>query len=311
MKSLAVLNECSFSESQIKLLQSKFSDAVFYTDTSSESQATKRIGQRNIIIMDQFMFTFSEELLKKCTGLELVVVNTTAYDAIDTELLEKYHIKFANLDEYATQDVAETALSMALSLNNRTQTAQELVIKEGVTDLYPGNKFIPTILRSSLVNQTVGIIGLGKIGQRCAKLFSSLGAKVIGYNRTNKVIQGIRLFPLKTLCKQADIIIICLSYTPGENDEIIDRELLSIMKNKSILISISHPNLIDIDYLIEINQKFAGIGLDYLVTNKVIKLVESRHRNLILTPHLGSQSYQSVKNMTELLIKNVLNFAYD
>ena len=308
MKSLAVLNECSFSAVQIAYLKSWFKDAVFYTDTSSETQAIKRIGSRNIVIMDQFMFTFTEKLLEKCPSLELVVVNTTAYDNIDTDLLKKHNVKLANLGEYATQDVAETALAMTLSLNNRLQISQNLVTKKGVTDLYPGNEFIPSILRNSLVNQTVGIIGLGKIGTRCAKLFCSLGVRVIGYNRTGKSVDGVFLTPLDILCKEADIIIVCLAYTKGANDKIISKELISQMKEGMILISVSHPNLVDLDYLIKNYLKFGGIGFDYLVTDKVKRLAKLKDSNIIITPHLGSQSVQAINNMTDSLIKTVIRY---
>lgn len=308
MKSLAVLNECSFSNSQIKYLKSKFPDSVFYTDTTSEEQAIKRIGQKNIVIMDQFMFTFTEKLLQSCKALELIVVNTTAHDMIDTALLEKYKVKLANLGEYATQDVAETALSMVLSLNNRTQIAQKIVTKNDVIDLYPGNNFIQSLIRYSLRNQTIGIIGLGKIGQACAKMCSALGMRVFGYNRTEKRIEGIFLSPLKTLCQEADIIIIALTYKKGENDGIVSKELLTAMKNGAIIVSIAHPNLIDMDYLVKIASKFGGIGFDYLVTEKVKKLMRKRKENIIITPHLGSQSIEAINKMTESLIAIVINF---
>jgi len=309
MKSLAVLNECSFSAKQVAYLKNWFKDAVFYTDTSSEDQAIERIGSRSIIIMDQFMFTFKEKLLQSCKDLELIVLNTTAYDAIDTNLLKQYNVQLANLGEYSTRDVAETVLSMVMSLNNRTQLAQKIVIEDNVSDLYPGHRFIPSIKRHSLKNQTAGIIGLGKIGQTCAKLCLALDMKVFGYNRTEKRVEGVFLSPLKTLCEEADIIVIALSYQKGENENIINQELLKSMKKGAILVSIAHPNLIDMDSLIKISSKFGGVGFDYLVTEKVRELMKIRTDNIIITPHLGSQSIESVNKMTNSLIDVITKFA--
>ena len=291
MKSLAVLNECMFSDKQREFLESKFSDAVFYTDTTSETLAIKRIGQRNIVIMDQFVFSFSEKLLKACKNLGLVIVNTTAYDAIDINLLNKYGVKLANLQEYATQDVAEVALSMIFALNNHTKTAQMIVTKDNVTDIWPGHPIIPFIKRRQLVKQIIGIVGLGKIGQRCAQMCHAFGMKVLGFNRSRKYISGVDIVPLERLFKEADVILITLSYQKQVMDKFISRNLLSLAKQDALLISTSHPNLIDMSYLIQNPNKFRGIGFDYLVTDSVRQLMKVRKDNIIITPHLGFSKF--------------------
>lgn len=308
MKSIAILNECGFSETQIQQLKDKFTDSVFFTDTSSEAQAINRIGHRNIVIMDQFMFSFSEDLLKKCTGVELIILNTTTYETINTELLKKYNIRLENLKAYATLDVAEIALSMILALNNRTQIAQKLVLEKKINDFYPNHPLLKSVLRKQLSRQTIGIIGLGKIGQLCAKLCKPLSSKVIGFNRTPRPNSPVPTTSLKTLCKISDIILITLAYKKGEMDHFIDTKLLSSIKDDAIIVSISHPNLIDINYLIEHPKKFSGIGFDYLVTEGIRGLLQTKRDNLIITPHLGSQSQEAIEKMTQGLIEIAMRY---
>ncbi len=319
-KSLIVLNECMFSDKQIEYLKNKFSDTVFYTDTNSEKLAIQRIGQKNIVIMDQFFFTFSEKLLKACKKIELIIVNTTAYDGIDIKLLNKYGIKLANLRDYATEDVAEVALAMIFALNNRTEIGQKIVTgsdigfhsyryKEMVSDIWPGHPILPFIKRRQLKNQVVGVIGLGNIGQRCSEMCLSLDMKVLGFNRTRKYIRGVDIVSLRRLFKESDIIIIALSYQKKEMDGIISSDLLDLAKQDALLISITHPNLIDISYLITHPTKFRGIGFDYFVTNSVRKLMKIRKNNIIITPHLGSQSIEAAENMTKTMIEAVISFS--
>lgn len=309
MKSLAILNECTFSPVQIKYLKSKFSNVVIFKDTNSEKLAIERIGQRNIIIMDQFLFSFSEKLLKQCKKLELIIVNTTAYDNLDISLLNKYGVKLANLRDYATEDVAETALSMMFTLNNHTEAARNAVTAENVNDIYPNHPLLPHIKRRQLKNQTVGIVGLGNIGQCCASMCHALGMKVLGFNRTRKYIPWVINTPLRNLMQNSDIILITLSYEKKAMDKIITSELLSLAKNDALLISIAHPNLIDLNYLTYNPTKFRGIGLDYLVTKPVRKLMEVRKNNIIVTPHLGSQSVEAIRNMTEAMIEAATSFS--
>lgn len=309
MKSLVVLNECGLTDIHKEYLRKRFPDSAFYCDTSSESEAIERIGLRNIVIMDQFMFQLTEKLLKNCPNIELIILNTTAYDNINLSLLNKYNIKLANLAEYATEDVAEVAISMMFSLNNFLQKAQEIVLKDDVFDIYPGHKILSEIKRQQLSKQTIGIIGLGKIGQSIAQKCVRLGLKVLGYSRNPKDLSEIKQASLKEVCRKSDIIFIALSYKKIVMDQFIDKNLLSSMKKGAILISISHPNLIDLNYLIKSHKKFKGIGIDYSITPQVLELLKIRQDNIIITPHLGAQSIQAYDRMVKTLMVTALEYA--
>lgn len=294
MRKLIVLNECGFSTEQQIRLRHKFNTVDFYPNTNSEDQAIERISDAKIIIMDQFMFNFGEKLLKACPNLKTIIVNTTAFDKIDTELLKKYGVALKNIPTYATEDVIETALSMIFQLNQRTRAAQELVNK-GVNDLYPGHPNEKRVLRLRLKDQFAVVVGWGKIGRRLGKALHLLGVKVKGLGRKD--------IGLLDLVKQADLVIIAMAYQPGSNDKIISAKVLESMKPDAILVSIAPSELIDIDWLIAHSDKFAGIGFDYLVTDKIRKLLKVRKHNIIITPHLGSQSKEALENMTESLIR--------
>ncbi len=318
-KSLVILNDCMFTASQISLLKKRFIDVAVYKDTSSEDVAIKRIENRNIVIMDQFMFTLSEKLLKACKKLELLIVNTTAYDKIDINLLNKYHVKLAHLRDYATHDVAEVGIGMVMALNNRIETARKIVkgqdigfkeytLRESINDICPGHPVIPYLIRKPLSHQTIGIIGLGNIGQRSAELAQGLGMKVLGFNRTRKYVPGVELVPLSKLLSQSDIIYISLSYDKHTMRHFLNANHLRLIKNNALLVSVSHPDLIDMEYVIKNDKRFGGIGLDYLVTEDVLRLLNVRKSNIIITPHLGSQSIEAYSNLTETIIEAAISY---
>ncbi|OGE41193.1 hypothetical protein A3D25_01515 [Candidatus Daviesbacteria bacterium RIFCSPHIGHO2_02_FULL_43_12] len=298
-----------FSREQIEFLRKHFFRTEFYNDTYSPALAAKRIKNHNVVIMDQFLLTLDESVFKQCRGIELVIVNTTAYDNLDINLLQKYKVKLSHLKEYATNDVAEVGFGMMLALNNRIEYAKRIVSEQGVTDLFPGHPAIDRLKRKSLRGQTVGIVGLGKIGSRFADMCLTFGIKVIAYSRSSKIIKGIKLVSIKKLFKSSDIFFISQVYKKPEMDRFISAELLNLAKEKAILISICHPNLIDFDFLIKNHRKFSGIGLDYLVTSEVLKLSKVRNENIIITPHLGSQSEEAIFNMTDSLISLAVDFA--
>lgn len=319
--SVAVLNNCLFSDSQKKLLKKRFNKVKFYSNTTSEAAAIKHIDSANIVMMDQFIVSITENILKNCKNLEFIILNTTAYDNLNPKLLEKYGVKFVHLKEYATGDVAEVAISMMLELNTRMKLAQDIVIAKSlripdyqpelVSDIWPGHPISEYIIRQPLKDQTVGIIGFGRIGSRCAEMCRKLGMKCIAYNRTKKTLPGIDFMSLKDLFRKSDIILITMSYNKHENQGIINKVLIDLAKSSSILISVSHPDLIDLNHLVLRQDKIRGVGLDYLVTPKVRKLIKAWRKKfcLIVTPHLGSQSTQSISNMTSSMIESAIKYA--
>jgi lactate dehydrogenase-like 2-hydroxyacid dehydrogenase len=89
----------------------------------------------------------------------------------------------------------------------------------------------------------------------------------------------------------------------------ISKKLLDLANKDSILVSISHPDLIDQKYLRKIQSKFKGIGFDYFITDDVKKLRKLRTKNTIITPHLGSQSTRAYQNMIGTILEAAMDFS--
>lgn len=291
---LVMLNECGFSEGQKAIINAINNSVRWFVDTFSEDQAISRIGDADTIIMDQFMFTFGEKLLKACPNLKKVIVNTTAFDKIPVNLLKKYDVELKNLPAYATEDVVETALSMIFQLNQRTSHAQYFVTT-GERDIVPNSYQAELVMRRRLTSQEVTILGMGSIGSGIFRDLNKLGVNTYPFSRKSPL-------SLKDAVVKADIVVMAMSYQPGVNDKILSGEILSAMKDDAIIVSIAPSELIDIDWLIAHPEKFSGIGFDYLVTDKVRDYLSVRKGGIIITPHLGSQSREALYNMTEGLI---------
>lgn len=308
------------SDQQKKLLTSKFEESYFYTDTLNETLAIKRAKNCNIIVMDQFMWAISENFFIKCKKLELIVLNTTAYDRIPLDLLKKYKVRLVNLKSYATHDVADLAISMMMSLNSNLDTARSSALhvnfktstysqNELTRDIWPGHTIIPSLERIPLNRQVAGVIGLGKIGKEIAGRCRSLGIKVIGYNRTSTNVPGVKLMSLKDVMSESDIIFIALKYEPNSMKGIISDKLLKSAKKNAILISIATSELTNISYLLKNPDKFKGIGFDCYVTDELIMLAKKKKENVIITPHLGHQSQAAYANLTNSIVATAIKFA--
>lgn len=321
MKSLAALTNMGFSPKQKEDLGRAFSEVSFYDDTTDEESAIQRAREAHVVIFDYLVLNLGKKFLESCRSLELIIIDATTTGNIPFDLLREHNVKLSNLADFATRDVAEIGVNMVMSLNNKIEMAQRIV--EGVPyeqdgyvhiqpvyDISPGHPVTPFVIRHQLKKQTVGIVGLGSIGLEAAGMFAGLGMRVIAYNRSKRSVRGIEMVPLRRLFQESDVIFISLKYDSGvAMNGLVAADLLELAKEDSILVSIAHPNLLDMDYLIKNHAKFRGIGIDFAVTADVRRLLDSRKHNIIVTPFLGSQSVEAYDNMTEALVETAIRFA--
>jgi phosphoglycerate dehydrogenase-like enzyme len=174
-------------------------------------------------------------------------------------------------------------------------------------------RFLPTVLRG----KTVGIIGLGNIGQEVARLSKAFGMRVIATRRSVKMTGRARyvdrLLPAKqlpSLLAESDFAVISVPYTP-ETHHLIGEKELAMMKPTAYLINIARGSIIDEEALIRAldEKQIAGAGLD--VTAREPLPAESRlwdFDNVILSPHVAGGMEEYVTRATELFCENLRRY---
>lgn len=210
----------------------------------------------------------NKEIIDSCKNLKYIVSMSTGIDHIDYDYCCKRNIKVLNLTRYGAITVAEYQFALLLNLTRKINITQNSVKEKGLvrnglegTDLY---------------NKTIGIIGYGNIGKYVAKIANSFGMNVIVNTRTvDKKLEkqdNITYVSLKDLCKISNIISINVPLTK-ETYHLINRDLLSIMKNEIIIINTSRGKVIDTDDLIEYleKRKMMLAALDVIEGEKYLK----------------------------------------
>lgn len=174
-------------------------------------------------------------------------------------------------------------------------------------------RFLPTVLRG----KTVGIIGLGHIGQEVARLSEAFGMKVIATRRSIKTTGRSRyvdsLLPAKklpSLLAESDFVVISVPHTP-ETHHLIGEKELRMMKSTAYLINIARGGIIDEEALIRAldEERIAGAGLD--VTAREPLPTESRlwdFDNVILSPHVAGGMEEYVTRATGLFCENLKRY---
>lgn len=259
-----------------------------------------------------------KEVLEKLhdLGVKYLASRSAGYNNIDVETAKTLGIRISNAT-YSPNCVADFAVMLALMVNRR---AIEVIKRNNAHDYS-----LPGLMGQELRNQTVGVIGTGRIGQAAIKNFSGFGCKILGYDMypNDEMKQYIDYVDLDTLLEQSDIITL---HTPlfESNYHLINKESISKMKNGVKIINTARGELIHTEDLIDglKSGKIAGAGLDVLeselgifhsdcrltgINNDSLAILKQL-KNVIVTNHVAFYTDQAVLDMVECGLKSLYNF---
>lgn len=246
-------------------------------------------------------------------GIKYAASRSIGFDNIDLSAAKELGIKVSN-SSYSPYSVAEFAVMAALMLLRNIPVTLKKISDNEFT--------LKGLMGRELRNQTVGIIGTGRIGKLTAELFKNFGTKVIAYDIFQNQ-KDIDYVSLKTLFKESDIISLHMPLGK-ENRHIISQESLNLMKDNVIIINTARGELVNTNDLIESvkNGKIGGVFLDTIENenavfenknkeevgaNSMIKELNSL-KNVIVTPHQAFYSDQAVSDMVESALTNLDEF---
>ncbi len=236
--------------------------------------------------------------LAKC---KVVARYGVGVDSIDLKAATDLGIIVANVPDYCIDEVASHAVAMLLTLIRKTAFFDRKV-KSSQWDFRQG----PPIHR--IQGKTLGLIGCGKIGLEVAKRMSAFGVKVITFDPyLEKVSEGIKLEDFDTVLKESDFISIHCPLNDSTR-HLIGDEALKKTGKKPILINTSRGPIVDEKALIQALEQglISGAGLDVLEKeppddqNSLLKM-----ENVILSPHVGFYSEESISELKRRTAKNV------
>jgi D-3-phosphoglycerate dehydrogenase len=215
-------------------------------------------------------------------------------------------VAIANTPDYGATSVAEHCLAMILAATRHIGPAF-LSFREGRWE--PG-RFVGMELRG----KTLGLVGLGPIGQEMTRLGAGLGMRLIGWTRRaapERATHGLALVALDELFAGADVVSLHLSYGP-ETHSIISRALLSRMKPTAWFVNTARAKLVDNVALAELLAagKIAGAALDVHEEEPPRgDYVFRSLPNVLITPHIGYNTREASANMLRISIDTVLAHA--
>ena len=277
-------------------------------DYSAEGEIIERCFSADVIIANKAPIT--SEIIAALPNLKYIGVSATGYNNIDLEAARQRQIPVCNAVGYSTRSVAQHVFALLLALTNQPDQHHESVVRG---DWAAQQHFMYTLGSiPELAGKTMGIYGLGRIGQQVAQIAQAFGMQVIATHKhpERDAIPGVQFVDLPTLFQQSDVISLHAPLTQ-ENRGIVNRALLQTMQPTAYLINTGRGPLIVENDLQEALEKgwLAGAGLDVLsneppVPNHPLYAAP----NLLITPHMAWATRASRQRLLDQTVANLQAF---
>ena len=249
----------------------------------------------------------TSELIAKALKLKVIMVNGAGYDDIDVRAASALQIPVYNIPDTTSSATAELAFTLMLDvsrrvseLNYRMRTDPKNIENYFAIGKNPG---------MSLSGKTLGIIGMGNIGSKLARMASSIGMKIV-YTQHHQLSFGLeqskRFLSLNDLLSVSDVVSINCPLT-DETRGMINEKAFMRMKYGSILINTARGEIVDQEQLVRFlkNGKLYGAGLDVFPNNCEIDPELLTMPNVVLTPHIGTNTTETRKEMADRIVSVV------
>ncbi|MCK0097627.1 D-glycerate dehydrogenase [Yoonia sp. F2084L] len=230
------------------------------------------------------------------------------YNHIDTQAAAKAGVVVSNTPDVVTDATADIGMTLILSTCRRTGEGERLVR----ADKWDG--WGPTqMLGTHVTGKTVGIVGMGRIGQAVARrCHFGFEMPVLYFNRSRKTVDfpATQVETLSDLMGACDIVVVTVP-GGGDNTHLIDAKALAAMKPTGIFVNIARGDVVDEDALIAALQKgqIAGAGLDVFAKEPIVPDAFRAMENVVLLPHLGTAALEVREAMGQMALDNI--FAWD
>jgi glyoxylate reductase len=248
-----------------------------------------------------------QELFARAPALKVIANYGVGYEHIDLEGATRRGIVVTNTPGVLTEATADLALALLLAAARRVVEGDRRV-REGKFQYWAPLLF----LGQEVSGKTLGIIGLGRIGQAVARRAHGFGMRILYCSRTRLAPAAeqelkVSYAPLEALLKEADFVSLHVPLTP-QTRHLIGREELALMKPSAFLINTSRGPVVDEAALVAALSRgqLGGAGLDVYEREPLLTPGLADLDNVVLLPHLGSATVETRTRMALMAADNLL-----
>lgn len=291
-------------EDMTKTLSERGHEILFFEERNVEPEETIRRAQGAdiVVIANQ---PFPELCVNALPDLKMLAVAFTGVDHVAVEACREKGIRVCNASGYSTINVAELTVGLIIDLL-RNVTKLDPVTRAGGTK--------EGLVGRDLAGKTVGIIGMGAIGQKTARILHAFDCRLIAVKREKTPLEselGIEYTSLEDLLEKSDIVTLHCPLNESTRG-LIGKKELALMKENAFLVNCARGPVVNTEALVDAlkSHQIAGAGLDVFDTEPPLSkdLAILQEGNTVVTPHIAFATEEAFVRRADIVVDNILKW---
>lgn len=297
-------------EHALTILKDAGLDIDVYDDSQSlitKDELIKRVADKDFLITP-LSTQIDSDVIDNAPNLKLIANYGAGFNNIDIDYAKSKGIPVTNTPKVSTTSTSEVTCGLIIGLSHRMMEGDTLMRHEGFSGWAP-----LFFLGHELAGKTLGIIGMGQIGQAVAKRMHAFDMKIL-YTQRHQLDSetedalGATFTKFDDIIKNADVITLHLPASPATH-HLIGAEQFKQMKDSAMLINAARGPIIDEAALYDalVNHEIAGAALDVYEKEPEVADGFKALKNVVLTPHIGNATVEARDAMAEIVAKNTVS----
>ncbi len=273
-------------------------------DFTPAELVTERAQGAQAVLLNKVKMT--AQLMDALPDMKYIGVLATGYDNVDLAAAKERGIVVANVPKYSTDSVAQLIFALLLELCHHAGAHSADVIENKAWSRQPYYSYWNSPL-IELAGKTMGIVGMGAIGQKTAQIARAFGMKVLAYSRTKKAAEGVEWAEFDELLSKSDVISMSCPLNDATRG-IMNRAAFEKMKKTAFFINTARGGVVvDKDLRSALDEGLiAGAAVDVMTQEPPREDNELLGaKNIIITPHIAWATREARERLLKIAIENV------
>lgn len=281
-------------------------------DRTARDELAARVAQADVAVSSKVVW--DAQAFDLAPRLKMIALTSTGFNVVDLAEARKRGIVVSNVPAYSTPDVAQMTFALILELCLHVGLHSESVLSGDWTRSADFSYWKTPLVE--IAGKTLGIVGMGSIGQAVCRVARAFGMNVVFENRHPKPElegDGVRQVERGELLETADIVSLHVPATP-ETTGMINAETLARMKPGALLVNTARGTLVDEQAVADAlnSGRLGGFGADVVSAEPMRPdnpLLSAKGKNLVITPHIAWATHEARQRLLAVVAENVGAFA--
>jgi D-3-phosphoglycerate dehydrogenase len=295
----------SLQQPDLKRLSDHATVELHTSRAADRAELFGRIAEAEVIINVRAYTQLDDEALQQAPKLRMISILGTGTDNVDLVAARNRGVVVTNTPGVGAPSVAELTIGLLLAVA-RAIPLSDARMRQGHWQHVEGPE---------LDGKTIGVLGLGAIGARVARLAHGFGMRAIAWSYNNDPERaarlGVQMVERDELFRRSDVVSVHLRNTPEARGFVGEREL-ALMKPSAILLNTARAALLDQDAVVKALQegRLAGAGLDVYLEEPLPpeKNPFKDMPNVVLMPHVGAVTHEAAARSRAMPVDNIIAF---